>query len=63
MAIQISGTNVIDNSRNIVNLGFMHVGSFTTTQRDALTGITAGTMIWNSTNGAIEVYTGSGWDY
>jgi hypothetical protein len=33
----------------------------TTVQRDALTGVTAGTMIYNSTLSQVQVYTGSTW--
>lgn len=33
----------------------------TTAQRDALTGVTAGTMIYNSTAQSVEVYNGTAW--
>ena len=33
----------------------------TTTQRDALTGVTAGTMIYNSTLGQVQIWSGSAW--
>ena len=36
--------------------------SYTTTDRDALSSLTAGEMIWNSTTSKVEVYNGSGWD-
>lgn len=33
----------------------------TTTQRDALTGVTAGTMIYNTTAQQMQIYIGTGW--
>ena len=33
----------------------------TTTQRDAMTGLTAGAMIFNTTDGKLQVYDGSSW--
>jgi len=36
--------------------------AYTTTERDALSSLTAGEMIWNSTTNKVEVYNGSGWD-
>ena len=33
----------------------------TTAQRDALSAVTVGTMIWNSTVNAMQVYIGTGW--
>lgn len=35
--------------------------SFTTTERNALTNVATGTLIYNSTTGQPEVYTGSAW--
>jgi len=37
------------------------LGSYTTTQRDALTGLTAGTLIYNSTTNKHQFYTGTSW--
>ena len=37
------------------------LGSYTTTQRDALTGLTAGTIIYNSTTNKHQLYTGTSW--
>lgn len=36
-------------------------GSFTTTERDALTNVQTGTLIFNTTEGVAEVYDGSAW--
>ena len=38
------------------------VNSYTTTQRDALTGMPIGTVIYNTTTGLFNVWTGSAWD-
>jgi len=38
------------------------LGSYTTAQRDALTGISAGTVIYNSSDNVVQVYNGSTWD-
>lgn len=35
--------------------------SYTTTERDALTGMAAGTLIFNSTTSKLNFYTGSAW--
>ena len=77
MAIQISGTTVIDNSTNI-NVGAagsFHVtggdgfvknnavglGQTDTTGRDAGIGTAKGTLIYNETTLQVEVYDGTGW--
>ena len=50
-----SGNNVsIDDALNLK--------SYTTTQRDALTGMVAGDVIYNSTDGTIDFYNGSSWN-
>lgn len=36
--------------------------SLTTTQRDALTGVGTGAIIWNSTDSELQHYTGSAWE-
>ena len=36
--------------------------AYTTTERDALSSLTAGEMIYNSTTSKVEVYNGSSWD-
>jgi hypothetical protein len=36
--------------------------AYTTTDRDALSSLTAGEVIWNTTTSKIEVYNGSSWD-
>lgn len=41
--------------------GKVTFGTFTTAQRDALTGVAAGTMIYNSTTNALEAYGPDGW--
>ena len=38
------------------------VKNYTTTERDALTSLSAGELIYNSTNSKLEVYNGSSWD-
>ena len=38
------------------------LGSYTTTQRDALTSVSNGTLIYNTTDGIVQVYNGTGWD-
>lgn len=35
---------------------------YTDAERDALTGVSAGEMIWNTTSSKVEVYNGSSWD-
>ena len=40
---------------------YMRPPSVDTTQRDALTGVTGGAMIYNNSTNTIEVYTGSQW--
>ena len=76
MAIQIGGTTVIDNSRNVIaGLGAsMTVGSgafitgssvglgYTdTTGRDAGVGTATGTLIYNETEYAVQVFDGTQW--
>ncbi len=70
MAIQISGTTVIDNSRNILNIV---TGTFTnvvvTTDLDIPSGTTAqrpgspsvGSIRWNTDSSLLEIYTGTEW--
>jgi hypothetical protein len=36
--------------------------SYTESERDALTSLSAGEMIWNADTSTVEVYNGSGWD-
>ena len=60
MAIQISGTTVIDNSRNVINTGYVEVGSFTTAQRDALS-VPVGTVLYNSSTNKQQAYFSGGW--
>ena len=36
--------------------------AYTTTQRDALSSLSAGELIYNSTTSKLEVYNGSSWD-
>tara|TARA_B100000003_G_C10667778_1_gene265790 strand:+ start:250 stop:495 length:246 start_codon:yes stop_codon:yes gene_type:complete len=36
--------------------------AYTTSERDALTGTSAGEVIFNSTTSKLEVYNGSSWD-
>ena len=38
------------------------VKSYTTTERDALSSLSAGELIYNSTTSKLEVYNGSSWD-
>lgn len=44
-----------------LNANSVEIGSRTTAQRDALTGVVAGTVLWNSTTGTAQVYTGTSW--
>jgi hypothetical protein len=37
------------------------LGSYTTTQRDALTGLSPGTIIYNSTTNTYQLYAGTNW--
>ena len=53
MAIQISGTNVIDNSRNIVNTPSMTIGAVSITGSNGNI-TTTGTITANSLNGPLE---------
>ena len=76
MAIQIGGTTVIDNSRNVIaGLGAsMTVGSgafvtgssvglgYTdTTGRDAGIGTATGTLIYNESAAGVQVWDGTNW--
>tara|TARA_B000000609_G_C24081933_1_gene297934 strand:- start:65 stop:310 length:246 start_codon:yes stop_codon:yes gene_type:complete len=36
--------------------------AYTTTERDALSSLSAGEVIWNTTTSKMEVYNGSSWD-
>jgi hypothetical protein len=36
--------------------------NYTTTERDALSSLSTGEVIWNTTTSKIEVYNGSSWD-
>ena len=36
--------------------------AYTTTERDALSSLSAGEVIWNTSTSKIEVYNGSSWD-
>lgn len=36
--------------------------AYTTTDRDALSSVSAGEVIWNTTTSKMEVYNGSSWD-
>jgi len=38
------------------------VKAYTTTERDALSSLSAGELIYNSTTSKLEVYNGSSWD-
>ena len=38
------------------------VKNYTTTERDALSSVSAGELIYNSTTSKLEVYNGSSWD-
>jgi hypothetical protein len=38
------------------------VKNYTTSERDALTSLSAGELIYNSTTSKLEVYNGSSWD-
>lgn len=42
--------------------GTQGVPSYTTTQRDALTGMVAGDLIVNTTTNKLNFYTGSAWE-
>lgn len=55
--ISTNEANIATNTTNILK----GVQSYTTTQRDALTGVTTGTQIYNSTKGIMEVWNGSAW--
>jgi len=44
-----------------LNANSVEFGSLTTTQRNALTGVAVGTMIYNSTTLSIEAWSGSAW--
>ena len=39
----------------------VELGSLTTTQRNALSGLPAGTVIYNSTDGIVQHWNGSSW--
>ena len=58
MAIQISGNTVITNARK-GTLQVVNPGSFTTAERDALSGLASGDVIYNSTADTLQVYNAS----
>jgi len=59
MAIQVSSTTVINNSRKALFTS-MNPGSYTTATRPT-TGLAAGDIIYNSTDGKLQVWDGSSW--
>ena len=75
MAIQISGTTVIDNSKNVtvgasasitagsafIANGYVSMGITDTTGRDAGVGTATGTMIYNTSAASIQVWNGEAW--
>ena len=75
MAIQISGTTVIDNSKNVtvgasasitagsafIANGYVGLGVTDTTGRDAGVGTATGTMIYNESSVQVELWDGTAW--
>lgn len=45
-----------------LNANSVELGSLTTAQRDALTSVSSGTLIYNTTSGAVEAYNGTSWN-
>jgi len=60
MAIQISGTDAVDNNRRGI-FQKVNPGVYTTTQRDALASKAIGDVIYNSTDEELQVWDGSEW--
>ena len=54
-------TDVRDNTNNLDARVKTGIESYTTTDRNALTGVATGTMIYNSTEKQVQVYNGSSW--
>ena len=57
-----------NDSTDTIQIGSQHrfgLGSFTSAQRDALTSVTAGTIVWNADANQVQVYAGSaqGWKW
>lgn len=42
--------------------GYVRLGRYTEDERDALTNMEAGDMIFNTTDSAVNVYNGTDWD-
>ena len=49
-------------SGTLANKMFMLPPRITTTQRNALTGLVSGALIYNTSTNKLQVYDGSGWD-
>ena len=45
-----------------LNANSVELGTLTTAQRDALTSVSSGTLIYNSTDKVVESYNGTSWD-
>ncbi len=58
MAIQVSGTNVVDNNRKAILKSF-NPGSYTNSNRPGSP--SAGDIIYNSTENEIQFWNGSEW--
>lgn len=57
---QVGGTTVIDENRRGI-FAKVNPGVYTTSQREALTGLSEGELVYDSTEQTLYVYTGSEW--
>lgn len=59
-----SGQNIVIDGSSVSTIGAKGMApiSLTTAERDALTGVSAGAIIFNETTSKLNFYTGSGWE-
>ena len=60
MAIQINGVDVIDDNRRGI-FAKLNPGVYTTSQREALSGLSAGEIVYDSNEQKLFLYNGSSW--
>jgi hypothetical protein len=60
--VQIGGSGGSGVSANLKVIGYIKGGSYTTTEKNALTGLTGGEQVFDSTLGKLCFYNGSAWE-
>ena len=55
-------TTIITIGNSFIKSNHIGVGSVTASERDSLTGIATGSLVYNTTYNALQVYTGSAWE-